>query len=255
MLATMVATLAADTPAYAVSCARPAAIAHRGGTEKYPENTRQAFRWATDVAGAKWWETDIQFDATETPFILHDDTLDRTTNGTGPVSAVDLSAARTHGLRVDGGYTVPSLYEVLSDAAARPGVQVQAELKTVPTPAQLAKVLARLNWTGMRSRVVLTSFDPAALDVVKAQAPDVRRALISALGDQDPATITTHGQIYSKHQWAVTADRLARWRAAGLQVTVWTPDDPAAWRRMASYGAVYGIITDKPNAYRLAAVC
>jgi glycerophosphoryl diester phosphodiesterase len=243
------------SPAQA-ACVKPAVIAHRGGVERYPENTRQAFRWASDTAKARWWELDVRFDKQGTPFVIHDATLDRTTNRTGTVAGQDLSALRAQGLRIDGGYLLPSWYEVLTDVAARPGVQVQAELKVHPTTAQLRAFLARLDWTGTRNRVVVTSFDPATLDDVKAAAPDLRRALIAELGWQDPATITPHAGIYSKHYWAVTAARLTAWRAAGLEVDAWTPDAVTDWRRMASYGgAVAGVVTNKPNAYRLAALC
>ena len=246
--------LVSPSPA-AAACSKPLAIAHRFGTERYPENTRQAERWAADVAGARWLETDVQFDRTDTPFVLHDETLDRMTNFTGAVADHDLSADRAAGLRVDGGYILPTMYEVLTDLVARPGVQMQIEIKTNPTPTQLAKFLARMDWTGTRSRVVVTSFDPATLDLVKAAAPDLRRALIDDLGWQDPATITPHAGIYSKHFWSVTLDRERLWTAAGLQLTAWTPDTLADWKRMASYGGIYGVVTNKPNAYRLASLC
>jgi glycerophosphoryl diester phosphodiesterase len=241
----------------AVTCVKPVGIAHRFGTERYPENTRQALRWATDTARARWLETDVQFDKVGTPFVIHDPTLDRTTNRTGPVAAQNLSALRAGGLRIDGGYLLPSWYEVLTDLQARPGVQMQAELKVRPTPAQLAKFLARLDWTGTRAQVVVTSFDPATLDLVKAAAPTLRRALIAELGWQDPAAITPHATTYSKHVWAITQARLVAWKAGGVtEVDAWTPDGPADWRRMASYGGlVTAVVTNKPNAYRLAGLC
>lgn len=241
-------------PAYA-TCVKPPAVAHRFGTERYPENSREAERWATDVAGARWLETDVQFDNTNTPFILHDETLDRTTNFSGAIATHNLSTDRTAGLRIDGGYYVPTLYEVLVDVAARPGVQIQLELKTRPTAVQMSKFLARLDWTETRSRVVVTSFDLSTLDAVKIAAPDLRRGLLSGLGWEEPSTIAAHTSIYSKHQWAITTDRLRLWRAGGLTVFAWTPDDVATWKRMASYGSIAGVVTNKPNAYRLTTVC
>lgn len=237
------------------ACIKPPAVAHRFGTERYPENTREGERWAMDVAGARWLETDVQFDRLDTPFILHDETLDRMTNFSGPVADHDLSTDRAAGLRVNGGYYVPTLYEVLVEVVSRSGVQMQIELKTRPTAVQMAKFLARLDWTNTRSRVVITSFDVSTIDVVKAAAPDLRVGLLSDLGWQDPSTITPHTHIYSKHQWAITADRLKQWRSSGLTVFSWTPDDVATWKRMASYGTLAGVVTNKPNAYRLTSVC
>lgn len=250
----LAAPSAAPAPALA-ACAKPPAIAHRGGTEAFPENTREAFRWASDTAKAAWWETDVQFDVTDVPYILHDPTLDRMTNGTGPVSEHDLAADRAAGLRVDGGYVVPSLYELLTDAKGR-AVQVQVELKSAPSAVQLSRFLARLDWTGMRDRVVVTSFSTATLDAVRAAA-EVRTGLVAELGDQDPADVLPHAEVLAKHHWAVTAARLAKWRGAGLSVTTWTPDTVETWKRMAGYGpgVIAGVTTNKPNAYRLADVC
>lgn len=258
ILALSAAAAPSTVPAVAVAaCVKPPAVAHRGGTEKYPENTREAFRWATDTAKASWWETDIRFDAADVPFIVHDPTLDRTTNRTGAVADIDLSQARADGLRIDGGYLLPSLYELLKEASARPGVRVQLELKTVPTAAQLTKLWARLDWANVRDRVVILSFDPATLDTVNATPGAPPTVLLAELGDQDPTDVLPHATVYSKHHWAVTYARLTRWRDAGLTVYTWTVDDPATWQRMAGYGpaGIAGVVTNKPNAYRLADVC
>lgn len=246
IVSVVLAGLAGPEPAGAACTAVPA-IAHRGGTERYAENTRGAFRYASSV-GVSRWETDIQFDATGVPYVLHDSTLDRTTNWTGPASAVDLSAARAKGLRTDDGQYVPSLYEVLTDAAAR-GATVFAELKTRPTTAELSRVLARLDWTGMRSRTVITSFDGATLLQVKAAAADVRTGLIDELGYQDASAYTPYGTSYLKHKWSVTSDRLADW-SGPLAVYAWTADTTSDWQRLASYPRLDGIITDRPAAYQ-----
>lgn len=246
VLATLAALLVAP-PAAAGQCPTVPAWAHRGGTEKYVENTRGAFRYATSV-GVNRWELDVQFDSAGVPFVIHDPTLDRTTNGVGAVASQDLSAARAHGLRTDDGQVVPSLYEVLTDAAAR-GARVMVELKTQPTAGQLAAVVHRIDWTGMRGRVIVTSFLPDALTAVRAAAPDVQTGLVDELGDRPAPDVAKYGRHYLKHQWAVTAARLARW-SGPVHVYAWTVDQPVDWARMNSYAdRLDGVITNRPAAY------
>src|ERR1044072_8687498 len=91
------ATAVESEPAQAAACVTVPAVAHRGGIERYVENTGNAFRDATNV-GAPIWETDVQFDADNQPWIMHDDTVDRTTDGTGAVAhltTAQMAALRT----------------------------------------------------------------------------------------------------------------------------------------------------------------
>lgn len=253
-------TTAPATPTWAATttagCVKPTAVAHRFGTERHPENTISGAQWAMDTAHAAWLETDLQADAKGKLVIIHDSTLDRTTNRTGYVKATDMTAARAAGLRIDGGYYVPFLWEILNRVAARAGVQVQIEWKVRPTAAQLTEFLTELDRYGMRGRVVVTSFDPGTLDLVRARPNPLKTGLLANTGDQDPATITPHAQVYSKYHPSITWDRLKRWTGAGLEVDAWTIDDLAEWRRMAlEQGLVAKVVTDVPNRYRLTAVC
>jgi glycerophosphoryl diester phosphodiesterase len=229
------------------ACPSVPAVAHRGGTERYGENTRNAFRYATSI-GVNRWELDVRFDATDTPFVIHDPTLDRTTNGTGDVTRQDLSAARRSGLRTDDGQYVPSLYEVLTDAAARVA-SVFVEIKVRPTRRQWANLLARLDWTSMRRRVVLMSFDADTVLEARAAAPDVRTGLVENPSYRPAAQVTRYGGHYVKHQNSITAARLAEW-SGPLAVYAWTVDDVAGWARMNRYAArLDGVITNRPAAY------
>lgn len=239
-----------STPALA-ACSYVPVVAHRGGTEKYVENTRKAFQYASSI-GANKWETDVQFDVTDVPFIMHDPTLDRTTNGTGYIKDQDLSAARAAGLRTNDGQYVPTLYEVLTDAASL-GAEVFVELKTVPTANQLSKFLARFDWTNMRANVIVMSFYPEAIAEVKTAAPDIKLGLLEDVGYRTITDLEQYGVgNYIKNFNSMTAARLDEW-SGPLNVYAWTPDSSSDWAWLNWYtsepGSLDGIITNKPGAY------
>jgi glycerophosphoryl diester phosphodiesterase len=236
----------ASTPARAAACVTVPATAHRGGTERYVENTRNAFRDARN-RGAAIWETDVQFTADNVPVIMHDDTIDRTTNGTGAVASLtwaQLSTARTADDQ-----PIPTLADLVNDAQVD-NAKVLVELKTNPTDAQWATFLdAMASRTGMTGKLVITSFDPATLTAAAEHAPAYARGLISELGDIAPAAVTPYASILVKHHNAITSARMAAWTAGGLSVYSWTVDTTAEWDRMSWYPALAGVITNLPAGY------
>lgn len=232
-------------PARAAACVTIPAVAHRGGDERYVENTRNAFRSASNV-GVGFWETDVRFTADNVPVIMHDPDVDRTTNGHGLVE--DLTYDEIAQLRTADDQPVPTLAELMNDQAVD-GAYFFVELKVMPTEAQWATFLAALNSrAGKGPRPALASFDVATLDALKVRAPSYTRALIQSVGDTDPATVTPHASILIKHHDAITSARIAKWVGAGLKVYAWTVDDTAEWERMTWY-PVSGVVTNKPAAY------
>jgi glycerophosphoryl diester phosphodiesterase len=241
--------LTVPAPASAAACVNIPAVAHRGGTERYVENTLNAFRDAGN-RGVLSWETDVRFTADDVPVLLHDDTLDRTTDAAGPVADVTapvLAAARTADAQA-----VPTLGELVNDAAVD-GARLFLELKTNPTPAQWAAVLAAVDSRSMRAKIVLMAFDPAVVLEAQAAAPSVETALIENPGYRPVAELTPYGGSYVKHQWSVTAARLDEW-SGPLDVYAWTVDTAEDWERMHYYaaepGRLDGVITNRPAAYR-----
>ncbi|RZU52345.1 glycerophosphoryl diester phosphodiesterase [Krasilnikovia cinnamomea] len=227
------------------ACVARPGIAHRGGTERYAENTRNAFRRARN-SGNSFWETDVRFTADSVPVIMHDPDVDRTTNGTGKVA--DLTYAEISRLRTSDGQPVPTLADVVNDAQVD-GAQVFVELKTNPTNAQWSAFKAALtSRPGMTSKLTLASFDSATLDEARAKVPGFKRALVQGLGDANPAAVTPHASILIKHHHAITAGRMAKWTGAGLKVYTWTANTASEWQRMTRY-PISGIVTDRPAAY------
>lgn len=231
----------------------PAVVSHRGGEEYYAENTLNAFRSSTNLGG-KFWETDVRFTSDDVPVIMHDATVDRTTNGTGAVS--DLTYAEILALRTSDDQPVPTLAEVVNDQSVDKAYAF-IELKVAPTEAQWetfsTALLSRAGKGGPQP--VITSFDTGVLDEVATRLPGYARGLIQSTGDADPATITPHASILLKHHDSITSARLTKWTVAGLKVYAWadpTADPPSEWGRMTGYsGMVSGYITSTPQAYLL----
>lgn len=224
-----------------VNCA-PTVVAHAGGNEKYDSDTRKAYRYALQV-GARIVETDIRFTSDEDPVIIHDPTVDATTNGTGAVAEMTLAQLRA--LRTPDGQYVPTFYEYLIDGKPY-GATYFAELKVNPTAAQWDVLNTRVAVSGVsKQKIIIQSFDKATL--AEARGYGYQTAWIDELGDRSPADIPP-GPIYLKHYWSVTAARMKVWNAAGLKVYAWTADYVADWRRMRG-DHVAGVITNKPAAY------
>ena len=151
-------------------------MGHRGGRDLWPENSLQGFREATAL-GVELVEFDVHMARDGELMVIHDPTLDRTTEGSGPVNrrdARELRAVRLKGTMDEG---VPTLDMVLAlIAQTRTGVFV--EIKTDPTgtpyPGAEAKVLAALERHGMRDRAGILSFVPEILETARRLAPGVQ---------------------------------------------------------------------------------
>jgi glycerophosphoryl diester phosphodiesterase len=263
---TMAAGIVGYTPAaLAAACVTPGVVAHRGGSERFAENTRNAFRDASNI-GVGFWETDVRFLADDTPVVMHDATVDRTTDGTGDVA--DLTLAQWQALRTADDQPPPTLAEVMNDQSVDRAYAF-VELKVTPTAAQWSSFTAAITSRAGAGtpKPVISSFDPDVLDEVAARLPGYGRALIQSVGDADPADVTPHASILLKHHDAITAARLTKWTNAGIKVWAWADagnDPPSEWERMAGYssdaaaGSVSGYITSSPrgyNAWRNARTC
>ncbi len=255
--ATSLALLSGAAPARAASCVTPGVVAHRGGTERYVEDTRDAFLDSAANIGAKFWENDVQFTADDVPVIMHDDTVDRTTNGTGAVA--DLTYAQIAQLRTADDQPVPTLRDFINDQSVMRAYAF-VEIKGTPAEGQWAAFVAAVKSREGKGgpRPAISSFDPDVLDQVAVRLPGYTRALIQSAGDANPADITPHASILIKHHDSITASRLAKWTGAGLKVFAWADiaaDPQSEWERIAGYsndgsaGSVSGYITASPGAY------
>lgn len=229
----------------------PLVIAHRGASAHAPENTVPAFRLAFD-AGVDWIETDVQPTSDDVPVLLHDDTLDRTTSGTGPVREITasdlgrLDAGSWFGA-ADAGTTVPQLAHLLD--LLTPQRAVLLELKGAHTREQVVGELEVVRATPWDHRVLVQSFEVEALRHVRSIQPDRPVGLLVEQLHPDPVAICAELGAVTYNPWFPTVlaapGIVAELHAAGIAVIVWTADDPAVWAELTAIG-VDGIITNTP---------
>jgi glycerophosphoryl diester phosphodiesterase len=231
--------------------AAPIVIAHRGASGRTPENTMPAFR-AAFADGAVWVETDVQPTADNVLVLLHDDDVDRTTDGSGAIRSLTVAhAAALDAGRWFGddfaGTPIPLLGELLSEITGER--RLLLEIKGEHTSAQLALLLDQLDTSGSAARVFLQSFEIPVLHRLKALRPDDPFGLLVETIDDDPVR-TCHTLGATAYNPDVTEVRrrpavVAELHAAGIATTPWTADSPDEWAALTALG-VDGIITNRP---------
>jgi glycerophosphoryl diester phosphodiesterase len=236
----------------------PLWIAHRGAGKLPPENTLAAFRVGA-AHGWRMFECDVKLSADGVPFLLHDDTLDRTVRperGTaGERTWAELSRLDAGGWLHRGfaGEPIPSL-DAIARYVIRNGFALNIEIK--PTPGQeadtgrvVAEHAARL-WAAQAVPALLSSFRPEALQAAKDAAPTLPRALLLDTlwgGWWDMARALGSAAVVTNH---ALMDRtlVERLHGAGLRALCYTVNDPADARRLVALG-IDGIITDAVDRF------
>lgn len=232
----------------------PPVIGHRGAAAIAPENTLAGLR-AAAAAGARWVEVDAKLTADGVVVLMHDDTLDRTTNGTGPVARQDyaslaaLDAGSWFGPAF-AGEKVPTLQDMI-DTLAELGMGANIEIKPCPgrerETAFAVAELVQAKWPAHLPPPVLSSFERASLEAARDRAPDLPRGyLVEALVPGWQQEVAALGCV-SLHlgAWNIDADTIAAAQAAGLPIAAWTVNDPAQAAALRATG-VAAIITDDP---------
>jgi glycerophosphoryl diester phosphodiesterase len=240
---------AAHVTANATGCGSVAVIGHRGEPQSRPEETLPSFQQAI-ADGARTIEMDVQFTSDNVPVLMHDLTVDRTTDGTGPLRSY--SAARIAQLDAGSwfgatwtGTRVPTFDAVLALAAAH-HVAVIAELKDpATTDANITAYLASLSRSS--APVLVESFYPNLLQEMAARSPSTPTALITS-ANVTPATAAQYGRVLIVSQTVVTSTTVAGWHAAGLKVYAWTPDSAVQWSAMRQAGAD-AVMTDDTHGF------
>ena len=222
------------------------AFAHRGGAGDAAENTLPAFARAADL-GYRYFETDAHLTADGVVVAFHDDVLDRVTDGTGAIA--DLPWAEIAQARV-GGQPIPRLDELLETF---PDVRVNIDPKHDPVVAPLADLLQRL---GAVERVGIGSFSDRRLAEMRRRCGP---RLCTSLGPRGTARLKAAArgvpigrlpspcvQVPVRSGRVVITDRrfVVAAHRRGLQVHVWTVDDPAEMERLIDLG-VDGLMTDR----------
>jgi glycerophosphoryl diester phosphodiesterase len=154
-------------------------MAHRGGRAYAPENTLAAFRHAAQ-AGVQWLELDVQMTKDGGLVVIHDETVDRTTNGKGAVK--DFTLAELRALDAGGGERIPTFQEVVALAQAA-GVGLVPETKSAHLyPGIEAKLLAALAQAHYLNHAIIQSFEADSLKTLHQLAPQAQLCALSGWG-------------------------------------------------------------------------
>ena len=235
----------------------PRWIAHRGAGKLAPENTLAAFKLGASF-GYRMFECDVKLSRDDVPFLLHDSTLERCSNGHGtageqPWSALaQLDAGSWHSPSF-AGEPLPTL-EAIARFCLDQGHFLNIEIKPTPgterhTGDVVARQAARL-WQGAAVPPLLTSFQPAALEAARAAAPALPRGLL--LDQLHPGWLETALSlgcvaVVCQHRlWDAASVTPAN--SAGLRALSYTVNDEAAAQRLIEL-KTDGIITDRVDLF------
>lgn len=235
----------------------PRWVAHRGAGKLAPENTLAAFRLGAEH-GYRMFECDVKLSADGVPFLLHDATLERTTNGHGTAGGQSWSAlsqldAGSWHSRAYAGEPIPTL-EALARFCIANGHFLNIEIKPTPgTEALTGETVARHAahlWENQAVPPLLTSFQPEALQAAQQAQPALPRGLLldtlwtgwleTALALQCTAVVCNHA--LWDHSTVTQA------RSAGLRCLSYTVNDEWAAQRLISLGTD-AIITDRVDLF------
>ena len=226
-------------------------IGHRGASGHAPENTLAAFKKAVAL-GATFIETDLQLSRDARFVAIHDDTLDRTTNGQGKVHDQTLATLR----RIDAGSwfgseyageRIPTLEEIL-EFSKKNDIVFYLELKPSGSWGGEHALIGALRESGEVARVVVISFDPTILAGLRKIEPTLMTGVLydGQLADPLKTAVDVGGRQLVARGDLVTPAMIVEARKRDLQVVCWTVNHPAHIRLLIAAG-VDGIMSDYPD--------
>ena len=229
---------------------------HRGGSLEAPENSPTSFRHTAALA-VDQVEFDIHPTADGHIVVIHDATLERTTNGTGPVAARTLAELRRltiTGTSADRIMTLPEVIELFRPTTIALRMEVKSDPNHQPYPGLLPHALRLLDAAGMRARTVITSFlAPIVADAIQSPGLLGHIWLVSpvVMDDAGLEGVVAIAEAHAIGHLGIRANRLdarvlAHLHAAGLGVGAWAVNDPDSIRRMLDLG-IEVFTTDIPT--------
>jgi len=227
-------------------------FAHRGLSASYPENTILAFGKALD-AGCEGIELDVQLSRDGELVVIHDETIDRTTDGKGKVRDFSIEELRRFDAsgRFAGAYgfnSIPGLSEYF-DLVKDRSVITNIELKNsvFAYPGIEGKLIAMVEDYGLADRVLYSSFNHQSLLKCREISPRCEIAfIISSWLISAGSYCRQHGGNYINSRFSfLTKENMDELLINGVRAMAWTVDDPAEMKRLAGMG-VDSLITNEP---------
>ena len=236
----------------------PLVIAHRGDSARRPENTLASFASALEV-GAEIVELDVHLTRDGEVVVIHDPTVDRTTDGTGRIADLTLAELR----RVSAGYParfgdeyrgerIPTLSEVLGLVRDRALAMIEVKYDAVTADAEggiEAHTVAEVRKANMEKQVALISFSRVALVRCRQLAPAIPRGHLfhrAETADVLAGAREVATDLILPEKSMLTVELRDRAREAGLKLATWVVDDPAEMAALAHFD-LYGIGSNRPG--------
>jgi len=220
-------------------------IAHRGGLFYRPENTFAAFEYSIEQ-GIEWVECDVRLSRDTIPVIIHDDRLHL--SGGGKLAVRDLSYQQLSTYDMGGGESIPTLEDLIKRLGNR--LHFDLEIKEIDA---VEKVIALVREYEVTDRIILTSFIPDALQIVKELAPEITRGLLidRFTGRLAGGRSAVHAakllgcKYFLPHFHRISQEWVSAAHNEGLKVITWTVNHIDDVQKMLEYG-VDGLISDCP---------
>ena len=233
-------------------------FAHRGACHDAPENTLAAFHLAREM-GADGVELDVQVSQDGEAVVIHNFTVDATTDGQGAVRDKTLAELKEldAGAWFDArfaGQRIPTLQEVIVEVGRQLFLNIELKTKMFGSTGLVSEVVRLIEDHNLVHRVIVSSFNPFALRQVKRLNPGIStgalyffdlpghlvRSLLMFLADPDAL---------NPEKRLVTREYMAWAKERGYRVNAWTVDESAEMERLVALG-VDGIITNRPDLLR-----
>jgi glycerophosphoryl diester phosphodiesterase len=241
-----------------IDAAAPLIYGHRGASAYAPENTLTAFQLALEQ-GADGFELDAKLSSDGVVVVMHDQTVDRTTNQKGPVagfSGVELHQmdAGCHFSPQFKGEPIPSLEEIFIKFGKKLIINVELTNYTSPTDALPVKVAELIYNYDLEKTVLISSFHPLNLIRIHRKLPGITLGLLTLPGKKGALGRSRFGSLIPQtaihpHFQDVSQELIDYTHKKGKKVNAWTVNEPGDIQRMCSMG-VDRIITDKPDLAR-----
>lgn len=236
----------------------PLIIAHRGDSAHVPENTLASFAAALEV-GADLVEFDVQLTKDGAVIVIHDATVNRTTDGRGRVHDMTLAQIRN----LSAGYPsrfgptyrgerVPTLGEALTLLKDRARVMVEIKPDSVTEDAEggiEARAIAEVRKVGMEKDVALLSFSRRALLRARKLAPEIVRGHLfqrAEPGEVLAGAREVASELVMPEKSMLSDELRDRAREAGLKLATWVVDDPEELRHLGRFD-LYGVASNRPG--------
>lgn len=220
-------------------------IGHRGAKGHGPENTLPSFQKALDL-NADGIELDVHVSKTGELIVIHDFTVDRTTNGSGAIS--DLSLSEIRALKIDNEVNVPTLEEVLNLVNKRCFINIELKGRHTAKPVSYLIEKSILEKRYSYEDFIVSSFQSEELEIMFTINPKIN------LGILTQASVTQalewanafSARAIHPHFSLLTEDNVQKAQDQGFKVYTWTVNEPEDIERVKNYN-VDGIITDFPE--------